>query len=98
MRLLNWFRWLFTAYRTPNTAADAVEALANSQAALTERLNVLTSLHVDLVQQVGSQNAAKDKQLNDLRAIVAQMGEQAKQKTAVARSMADIRRFTGDDI
>ena len=111
MRISNWLRsiisrWLrtdlalseLTAVVSRREAAigEIIAAMSRSEVALTERIDALTELHKDLVRQVGLHRSDTLKQCTDLRAIVAQLGEQAKQKPAVAGNMADIRRFMGD--
>ena len=100
MRISDWFRsiilrWLGTDLREA-ALGEIIAAMSRGEAALTDRLNSLTELHDDLVRQFGIQQAATQKQFADLRAIVTQLGEQAKQKPAVAGNMADIRRFMGE--
>jgi hypothetical protein len=73
------WEWLCSIFRDPTPAALA-EIIASMARDKAEALERLAGL---------------EKQLSDLRAIVAQMGEQAKHKPAVARSMAEIRRFIG---
>jgi len=70
--------------------------MARGEAALTKRLDELTELHTDLVRQIGQQQQATEKQFADLRAIVAQLGEQAKAKPPRAGNMAEVRLFLGD--
>ncbi len=85
-------------FNPPNPKADAlaeiIAAMARGEAALTKRMDSQKLLHEDLVQQFGIQQAATAKQLADLRAIVTQLGETAKQRPAIARTMAEVRRFT----
>ena len=100
MRISDWFRsiilrWLGTDLREA-ALGEIIAAISRGEAALTDRLNSLTELHDDLVRQFGIQQAATQKQFADLRAIVTQLGEQAKQKPAVAGNMADVRRFMGE--
>lgn len=76
---------------------ELITSILSSAVALTKRLDELVGLHEDLVRQVAESNASYAKQFADLRAIVAHLGETAKRKPLTARSMADIRRFTGDD-
>lgn len=92
MRFWNWFRSIFT-WRRKTT--ELIATMRHAEAALAQRMDVLGELHTDLVRQVGIQQGATGKQLADLRAIVSQLGEQAKAKPTVARNMADIRGFMG---
>ncbi len=90
--------WSFFAPSNPkaDALAEIIAAMARGEVALTKRMDTQTELHDDLVQQFGIQQAAVTKQLADLRAVVAEMREQAKARPAVARTMADVRLFTGD--
>lgn len=88
MRLWVWIRQIIALPRI-------IEAQASSQAALTKRFDEMQELHDDLVRQHGIQQKDLLKQLADLRAIVANLDTQQKQRPAVARSMADIRQFIG---
>jgi uncharacterized coiled-coil DUF342 family protein len=105
MRVSDWFRWLFTAYRKPDAVTESVAILERVEKSLIARIAELNERHVDLVNHVGELQRKRaeidrghDKQLADLRAILANLNEQAKNaQPAVARSMADIRRFTGGD-
>ncbi len=78
--------------------AETIAAMARCEAALTKRVDAQAELHDDLVRQFGIQQAAVNKQFADLRAVVAEMREQAKARPAVARNMAEVRRFTGEGI
>ena len=76
---------------------EIIAAMSRGEAGLTKRLEDLEAAVEDLVRQIGLQKRDLDKQLSDLRAVVAEASQQTKQKPVVARTMADIRRFTGDD-
>jgi cell division septal protein FtsQ len=93
MRVWDRICWAFTFLRN---AEEIIAAMASVEAAITKRVDELTELHADLARQVGIQQGAVEKQLADLRAIVTQLGEQAKQKPVAAGNMADVRRFLGD--
>lgn len=75
---------------------EFIAVLARGEAALTRRVDELAELHADLVRQIAIQQAETAKQLADIRAIVTQLGKQAKVKPTIAGNMAEIRRFMGD--
>ena len=93
MRFWNWFRSIFTWRRK---TVEFIAVLARGEAALTRRVDELAELHADLVRQIAIQQAETAKQLADIRAIVTQLGKQAKVKPTIAGNMAEIRRFMGD--
>ncbi len=108
MRLRDSIRSFFQAPEAPEPEPLSVEDLATCQfddiallargeQEMALRLSDLTERHEDLVRQVGIQQAGTARELSDLRNIITQLGEQAKQKPAAARNMAEIRRFTGDN-
>lgn len=84
--LKRFWRWM----NGENPCSGMLDALAHSQAALTERLEAAEARITEL-------QANHDKQLADLRNVIAHLNDPSKPKSSVARSFAEVRQFIGDD-
>jgi hypothetical protein len=104
MRIWNWFCSIFTWRRETQ---ELVSALADSETALTTRVGELEKLvalqgagmhemFLQLSESCATTGRIQEGHFADLRAIVVQLGAQAKAKPGLAGNMADIRRFMGD--
>ncbi len=97
MRVWDWIRAFFGA---PQQIVELRAAISRSEARMLRQTDAqessLREAIANLSQDLAETGRNHEKQLSDLRAIVAQLGEQAKQKPPMAGSMADVRRFIGD--
>ena len=73
--------------------ADSYSGLARRHSELGGLLNSLGRQVEELEKKGREVHASHGKQIADLRAIVAHLGEETKKKPATARSMAELRQF-----
>ena len=98
MEFTDKIRRIWRAPQDVDVVSQAIGALAATEAALTKRVDELLQRHEDLVRNIGIQRMSSDKQFGDMRAILAHQAEETKQqRPTVARTMAEIRRFTQAD-
>ena len=90
MRVWNWIKRLFAAYRKPDTSMELIAALAKSQAALTERLEVIQN-------RMSETDASVAKQFTDIRAIIIVQAEVANKKPIQARNFREMQNFMETD-